>query len=152
MSDTSRTTFGGRRAIPPNNSNAAEDDLPTEELQGLVPRGVNLQDFLNVSAVHLFKERWDSNKIDHHTDKYDNDKLIVRRGQSFYVQIDFNRPYDPRRDLFRVEYVIGEYYVQDLLTIPWLNCRERWILHDFLASYLTMVGTEITSSLWMGHF
>ncbi|XP_015349466.1 coagulation factor XIII A chain isoform X2 [Marmota marmota marmota] len=109
MSDTSRTTFGGRRAIPPNNSNAAEDDLPTEELQGLVPRGVNLQDFLNVSAVHLFKERWDSNKIDHHTDKYDNDKLIVRRGQSFYVQIDFNRPYDPRRDLFRVEYVIGRY-------------------------------------------
>uniref|UniRef100_A0A8C9PH80 Coagulation factor XIII A chain n=1 Tax=Spermophilus dauricus TaxID=99837 RepID=A0A8C9PH80_SPEDA len=109
MSDTSRTTFGGRRAIPPNNNNAAEDDLPTEELQGLVPRGVNLQDFLNVTAVHLFKERWDSNKIDHHTDKYDNDKLIVRRGQSFYVQIDFNRPYDPRRDLFRVEYVIGRY-------------------------------------------
>lgn len=109
MSDTSRTTFGGRRAIPPNNSNAAEDDLPTEELQGLVPRGVNLQDFLNVTAVHLFKERWDTNKIDHHTDKYDNDKLIVRRGQSFYVQIDFNRPYDPRRDLFRVEYVIGRY-------------------------------------------
>ncbi|XP_077876627.1 coagulation factor XIII A chain isoform X2 [Ictidomys tridecemlineatus] len=109
MSDTSRTTFGGRRAIPPNNSNAAEDDLPTEELQGLVPRGVNLQEFLNVTAVHLFKERWDSNKIDHHTDKYDNDKLIVRRGQSFYVQIDFNRPYDPRRDLFRVEYVIGRY-------------------------------------------
>jgi hypothetical protein len=65
-------------------------------------------DYLNVTAVHLFKERWDSNKIDHHTDKYDNNKLIVRRGQTFYIQIDFNRPYDPRKDLFRVEYVIGE--------------------------------------------
>jgi hypothetical protein len=43
MSETPTTTFGGRRAIPPNNSNAAEDNLPTEELQGLVPRGVNLQ-------------------------------------------------------------------------------------------------------------
>lgn len=29
--------------MPPNNSNAAEVDLPTEELQGVVPRGVNLQ-------------------------------------------------------------------------------------------------------------
>nr|KAF6505032.1 coagulation factor XIII A chain [Rousettus aegyptiacus] len=65
--------------------------------------------YLNVTSVHLFKERWDTNKIDHHTDKYDSDKLIVRRGQSFYIQIDFNRPYDPRRDLFRVEYVIGRY-------------------------------------------
>lgn len=95
--------------MPPNNSNAAEVDLPTEELQGVVPRGVNLQDYLTVTAVHLFKERWDSNKIDHHTDKYDNDKLIVRRGQTFYIQIDFNRPYVPRQDLFRVEYVIGRY-------------------------------------------
>ncbi|XP_019566418.2 coagulation factor XIII A chain [Rhinolophus sinicus] len=109
MSEPPRTVFGGRRAVPPNNSNAAENDPPTVELQGLVPRGVNLQDYLNVTGVHLFKERSDSNKVDHHTDKYDSNNLIVRRGQSFYIQIDFNRPYDPRRDLFRVEYVIGRY-------------------------------------------
>ncbi|XP_048204522.1 coagulation factor XIII A chain isoform X2 [Perognathus longimembris pacificus] len=109
MSDTTRTAFGGRRAIPLNNSNAAEDNLPTEELVGLVPRGVNLEEYLHVTSVHLFKERWDSNKIDHHTDQYDNNNLIVRRGQSFYVQIDFNRPYNSRRDHFRVEYVIGRY-------------------------------------------
>lgn len=76
--------------------------LPHTSLTILAP------DYLNVTAVHLFKERWDSNKVDHHTDKYDCDSLIVRRGQSFYVQIDFNRPYDPSRDFFRVEYVIGE--------------------------------------------
>ncbi|KAM8789958.1 coagulation factor XIII A chain isoform 1-T1 [Rhynchonycteris naso] len=109
MSETPRTTFGGRRAVPRNNSNAEENDPPTVELQGLVPRSVNLQDYLNVTSVHLFKEKWDSNKLDHHTDKYDNNKLIVRRGQSFYIQIDFNRPYNPGRDLFRVEYVIGRY-------------------------------------------
>ncbi|XP_007933535.1 coagulation factor XIII A chain [Orycteropus afer afer] len=109
MSETSTITFGGRRSVPPNNSNALEDDLPTMELQGLVPRGVSLQDYLNVTSVHLFKEKWDTNKVDHHTDKYENNKLIVRRGQTFYIQVDFNRPYDPRRDLFRVEYVIGRY-------------------------------------------
>uniref|UniRef100_A0A8C0SG26 Coagulation factor XIII A chain n=1 Tax=Canis lupus familiaris TaxID=9615 RepID=A0A8C0SG26_CANLF len=110
MSETSGPAFGGRRALPRNASNAAEDDLPTVELQGgPVPRGVNLQDYLHVTNIHLFKERWDTNKVDHHTDKYENNKLIVRRGQSFFIQIDFNRPYDPRRDLFRVEYVIGRY-------------------------------------------
>ncbi|XP_037700439.1 LOW QUALITY PROTEIN: coagulation factor XIII A chain [Choloepus didactylus] len=109
MSEPAGTAFGGRRAVPPNTSNAAEDDLPTVELQSLVPRGVSLQDYLNVTSVHLFKERWDSNKVDHHTDKYDCNNLIVRRGQTFYIQLDFNRPYDPRKDLFRVEYVIGRY-------------------------------------------
>ncbi|XP_016076580.1 PREDICTED: coagulation factor XIII A chain [Miniopterus natalensis] len=109
MSETPRTSFGGRRAVPPNNSNAEENNPPTVELQGLVPRGVNLQDYLHVSGVQLFKEKWDSNKVDHHTHQYDNSKLIVRRGQSFYIQIDFNRPYNPRKDLFRVEYVIGRY-------------------------------------------
>nr|XP_060473136.1 coagulation factor XIII A chain [Panthera onca] len=109
MSETSAPALGGRRALPRNASNAAEDDLPTVELQGLTPRGFNLQDYLNVTNVHLFKERWDTNKVDHHTDKYENNHLIVRRGQSFFIQIDFNRPYDPRRDFFRVEYVIGRY-------------------------------------------
>uniref|UniRef100_A0A8C3W856 Coagulation factor XIII A chain n=1 Tax=Catagonus wagneri TaxID=51154 RepID=A0A8C3W856_9CETA len=110
MSETPEPAFGGRRALPPNTSNAAENDPPTVELQGgLTPRGFNPQDYLNVTDVHLFKERWDSNKVDHHTDKYDSNKLIVRRGQPFYIQIDFSRPYDPRRDLFRVEYVIGRY-------------------------------------------
>lgn len=77
-------------------------------------------EFLNVTSIHLFKERWDTNKVDHHTDKYENNKLIVRRGQSFYIQIDFNRPYDPRRDLFRVEYVIGECHVQAPVLTPWV--------------------------------
>ncbi|XP_037374716.1 coagulation factor XIII A chain [Talpa occidentalis] len=109
MSENSGTTYGGRRAVPPNTSNAAEDSRPTVELLGLAPRGFNPQDYLHVTAVHLFKESWDSNKMDHHTDRYDSDKLIVRRGQPFHIQIDFNRPYEPSRDFFRVEYVIGRY-------------------------------------------
>ena len=85
-------------------------------------------DYLNVTGVHLFKERWDSNKVDHHTDKYVNNRLIVRRGQAFCIQIDFSRPYDPRRDLFRVEYVIGECHVQALpmtAMMPWLTVA-KW--------------------------
>ncbi|XP_054984323.1 coagulation factor XIII A chain [Sorex araneus] len=113
MPETPRPAFAGRRAVPRNTSNGAENELPTEELQGLAPRGFNPQDYLHVMDVHLFKERWDSNKVDHHTDRFDCDQLIVRRGQAFYVQVDFDRPYDPRRDFFRLEYVIGRYPMEN---------------------------------------
>lgn len=43
MSESSGATFGGRRAVPPNTSNASENDPPTMELHGLVPRGFNRQ-------------------------------------------------------------------------------------------------------------
>ncbi|XP_020829471.1 coagulation factor XIII A chain isoform X1 [Phascolarctos cinereus] len=107
MSEGTTPTFLGRRALPPNNSNGEENELPTMEIVGLLPRGT--QDYLNVMNVYLFKESWDTNKVEHHTDRYDNEKLIVRRGQPFYVQIEFNRPYDPKKDIFRLEYVIGRY-------------------------------------------
>ncbi|KAK2113123.1 hypothetical protein P7K49_007389 [Saguinus oedipus] len=99
--------------------------------------GFLCEDFLNVTNVHQFKERWDTNKVDHHTDKYDNNKLIVRRGQPFYIQIDFNRPFDPSRDLFRVEYVIGECHVQAPVLTSWVQAQ----LCDFLVSYINSGGS-----------
>ncbi|XP_054841165.1 coagulation factor XIII A chain [Eublepharis macularius] len=101
--------LSGRRAIPPNVSNAEEDEVPTMELTGLVPRGVKLQDFLEAQEINVFSREHEINKREHHTDKYDNFKLIVRRGQSFHIQIHFNRPYNPQEDRFWIEYVIGRY-------------------------------------------
>ncbi|XP_069469564.1 coagulation factor XIII A chain [Ambystoma mexicanum] len=99
----------GRRALPPNVSNEDEDEVPTVEVMGFMPRGVNLKDFLEVQEVRLFKSQYENNKVEHHTERYYNNKLIVRRGQPFYVQIEFNRPYNPEKDQFWVEYVIGRY-------------------------------------------
>uniref|UniRef100_A0A4X2K0C6 Coagulation factor XIII A chain n=1 Tax=Vombatus ursinus TaxID=29139 RepID=A0A4X2K0C6_VOMUR len=107
MSEDTTQVFSGRRPLPPNNSNGEENELPTTEIVGLLPRGTT--DYLKVMNVHLFKDSWDTNKVEHHTDRYDSEKLIVRRGQPFYVQIDFHRPYDPKKDVFRLEYVIGRY-------------------------------------------
>lgn len=56
----------------------------------------------------MFKEPHEINKQEHHTDKYYNPKLIVRRGQSFQIQIYFNRPYKPETDQFWLEYLMGE--------------------------------------------
>lgn len=56
----------------------------------------------------MFKEPHEVNKEQHHTDKFYNPKLIVRRGQPFQIQIDFNRPYKPETDQFWLEYLIGK--------------------------------------------
>ncbi|XP_075441914.1 coagulation factor XIII A chain [Ascaphus truei] len=99
----------GRSSLPPNTSNADEDEIPTMEVFGFIPRGVNMKDYLEVQNVHMFKLPNENNKKEHHTDRYFNNRLIIRRGQTFNIQLEFNRPYNPEKDQFWVEYVVGRY-------------------------------------------
>ncbi|KFP17316.1 Coagulation factor XIII A chain [Egretta garzetta] len=108
-----KTPLNGRRALPPNNSNDEENEVPEMEAFGLIPRGFNPKDYLHVVNVYMFKDPHEINKQQHHTDKYDSPKLIVRRGQAFQIQIDFNRPYKPETDQFWLEYLIGRYPQQN---------------------------------------
>ncbi|XP_062986391.1 coagulation factor XIII A chain [Elgaria multicarinata webbii] len=107
------TGLSGRRALPPNVSNEEEDEVPTMETTGVVPKGFKLEDVLEVQEVHLFNREHEINKREHHTDKYQNPKLVVRRGQSFHIQITFNRSYNPEKDQFWIEYLIGRYPQQN---------------------------------------
>ncbi|KAM6412803.1 coagulation factor XIII A chain isoform 2-T3 [Pluvialis apricaria] len=119
MSETTNTDkekkppLNGRRALPPNNSNDEENEVPEMEAFGLIPRGFNPKDYLRVVDINMFKEPHEINKQQHHTDKYYSPKLIVRRGQPFQIQIDFNRPYRPETDQFWLEYLIGRYPQQN---------------------------------------
>ncbi|XP_061664425.1 coagulation factor XIII A chain isoform X2 [Syngnathoides biaculeatus] len=99
----------GRTAVPAANSNADETDIPEFELFGAVgPRGLPpLTEFLDISDVDMMKKRDETNKIRHHTALYNSENLIVRRGQEFQVNVSFNRPYNPKKDKFALEFVIG---------------------------------------------
>ncbi|MGH0124196.1 UNVERIFIED_CONTAM: hypothetical protein FKN15_054119 [Acipenser sinensis] len=55
----------------------------------------------------MLKNRDEINKKEHHTDLYDNVKLIVRRGQPFQIKLTFNRPYNPDKDQFCIEFLVG---------------------------------------------
>uniref|UniRef100_A0A8C6XEN5 Coagulation factor XIII A chain n=1 Tax=Naja naja TaxID=35670 RepID=A0A8C6XEN5_NAJNA len=101
--------LSGRRAVPPNVSNEEEDEVPEIETIGLIPRGFKRTDVLEVQAVQVFSREYEINKKEHHTDKYNNFKLIVRRGQTFHIQITFTRAYNPEKDQFWIEYLIGRY-------------------------------------------
>ncbi|KAF7248784.1 Coagulation factor XIII A chain [Varanus komodoensis] len=105
--------LSGRRALPPNVSNEEEDEIPTMEATGFVPRGFQLDDVLEVQRINLLNTEYEINKREHHTYYYHNSKLIVRRGQSFEIRISFNRPHDPANDVFWLEYVIGRYPQQN---------------------------------------
>ncbi|ETE68122.1 Coagulation factor XIII A chain, partial [Ophiophagus hannah] len=98
--------LSGRRAVPPNVSNEEEDEVPEVETIGLIPRGFKTTDILEVQEVQVFSREYEINRKEHHTDKYNNFKLIVRRGQTFHIQITFTRAYNPEKDQFWIEYLI----------------------------------------------
>ena len=48
------------------------------------------------------------NRVEHHTDEYEHEDLIVRRGQQFTLTINFNRAYSDREDTVVLQFVTGE--------------------------------------------
>ena len=62
-----------------------------------------------------------TNGVDHRTSEFDiaERNLVVRRGQSFNVDIEFNRPYDKEVDDLRIVLQFGKYiYVR-----TWFNVK-----------------------------
>ncbi|XP_028997206.1 coagulation factor XIII A chain [Betta splendens] len=102
-----KVTSRGRTTVPVANSNSDSADIPQFEPFGS-PRGVPpLTEYLDIWDVDMIKKQDENNKLDHHTELYQSDYLIVRRGQEFQVKITFNRTYKPADDKFAVEFVIG---------------------------------------------
>lgn len=49
---------------------------------------------LVVTGVDLLSSRSDQNRREHHTDEFEYDELILRRGQPFYMVLFLSRPYE----------------------------------------------------------
>lgn len=59
---------------------------------------------LKVVSVDLLKEK---NGKEHHTDKYEVEELVVRRGQAFYIDVEFDHAYDAASDTISLEMLMG---------------------------------------------
>ncbi|KAG7271902.1 hypothetical protein CRUP_038154, partial [Coryphaenoides rupestris] len=104
-----QVTHRGRVTTPMASSNEDGEDMP--ELEYFVaagPRGFPpLTEFLDISGVDMGKKPEESNRVEHHTDLFNTNFLVVRRGQEFQLKITFNRPYNADKDKFAVEFGIG---------------------------------------------
>lgn len=65
------------------------------------PRGALLtrscdfaEGMLVVTGVDLLSSRSDQNRREHHTDEFEYDELILRRGQPFHMVLFLSRPYE----------------------------------------------------------
>lgn len=61
---------------------------------------------LVVTGVDLLSSPSDQNRQEHHTDEFEYNELIIRRGQPFHMVLFLSRPYDSS-DRVTLELLIG---------------------------------------------
>lgn len=66
---------------------------------------------LVVTGVDLLSSRSDQNRREHHTDEFEYDELILRRGQPFHMVLFLSRPYESS-DHVTLELCIGQWRLQ----------------------------------------
>lgn len=69
---------------------------------------------LNVVGVEFYCKE---NAKVHHTEEYDliNSETptpILRRGESFYIALRFDRPYDTKADAIRISFGFGKHFLK----------------------------------------
>lgn len=134
-------SFQGRNNSRIPCSNAENSTLAAIQLTGDATRssGVIPGSELTVQNVNVYQNL---NKVNHHTDRYDNPNLIVRRGQEFVIGVVFNRPYDPVNDAVQAEFLIGNNPIASQGTLITININGKDSSSTWKCRVVSVNGTE----------
>lgn len=77
-----------------------------------------------INSIELFVHE---NARNHHTIDYEivdgiNPPLVVRRSDVFVLGLKFRKPYDPRRDKVRLEFMFGKFFFVINFFLLWFRC------------------------------
>ncbi|XP_037538060.1 protein-glutamine gamma-glutamyltransferase K [Nematolebias whitei] len=62
---------------------------------------------LSVCSVDLWSSKTGQNRVEHHTDLYHGNDLIIRRGQTFQMEMELNRTFNADTDKMHLELKTG---------------------------------------------
>ncbi|KAI2649459.1 Protein-glutamine gamma-glutamyltransferase K [Labeo rohita] len=82
---------------------------------------------LKVQSVNLLKSKGGQNRREHHTDAFFSDNLIIRRGQTFYMAIEFSRPFNPKSDKLALQLMLEPIFSRNIginISVPLVNSLE----------------------------
>uniref|UniRef100_A0A8C2CU02 Protein-glutamine gamma-glutamyltransferase K n=1 Tax=Cyprinus carpio TaxID=7962 RepID=A0A8C2CU02_CYPCA len=125
MSSSNPSTTGGPSAstptavpLTPSASTTAGTSAASDKL-------------LMVRSVDLLKSKDGQNRLEHHTDAYFSDKLIVRRGQTFQMWVEFSRPFNPKSDKLQLQLKLDPIFSSNpgiRVSVPLVDVLEdgRW--------------------------
>lgn len=58
-------------------------------------------------SVDLLSSKTGQNRTEHHTDLYHGDELIIRRGQTFQIEMELSRPFNTDTDKLHLDMKTG---------------------------------------------
>ncbi|XP_016134730.1 protein-glutamine gamma-glutamyltransferase K-like [Sinocyclocheilus grahami] len=124
MSSSNTNTTGGPSASAPAAATSAASG-EEEEDEG------DSKTLLTVHSVDLLKSKDGPNRREHRTEAYFSDKLIVRRGQTFQMWIEFSRPFNPKSDRLQLQLKLEPIFSRSTgihISVPLVDVLEdgRW--------------------------